>query len=332
MERADYFETSLKRDLLKYIILRENGKSAQQIADALEVTASGLMGSDVLRSLGEESSREMKSLIEREFSFDKIKDGDSFVRTLPEGFGPELITKVVDEYRMFLKSDRMAKPEAQVCDLLVRKIEKEAWRSGLKNLSEGISVFLERTAAKAREYRACARPADYREELASLYEKAGKHSLFSGHTDDIIALRSCMKNAAELECRNATCEDVADFLQSIADNSRLKDIAAYADRIVAYASQLGAQLPDVGCDEKFEAEYGKIVPIRFYSRNIEKVDEYKAFYMLVMYAFARYEDTLSAKGYLADGEITMFAGFPQKEPSELFSDIISMLTDFALSI
>lgn len=332
MDRTAYLEARLQRDFLKYIILRENGKSAEEIADALEVTASGLMGSEVLRKLRDESSKEMNALVEREFSFDKIKNGDSFVRTLPEGFGPELITKVVDEYRAFLKSDRMAKPEAKVCELLIRKIEKEAWRSGLVNLSAGISLFLERTAAKAREYRVCIRPADYKKELDSLYGKAGKHSLFSNHTDDIIALRSCMKNAAELECGNATSMDVADFLQSIADNGRLKEIAEYADSIVGYAAQLKAKSADIEPDEKLDAEYERIVPIKFYSRNIEKVDEYKAFYMSAMYALARYEDTLDSKGYLSGGEITVFTGFPQKEPSALVSDIISMLTDFAVSM
>lgn len=332
MDRSDYLNIRLQKDFYDLLILRKGGKSAREIAGALEVTASGVMGSEELRKLREESSRYMRALIEKELSFDRIKEGDSFVKHLPAGFGPELVTKIVEEYKAFLKSDKMAKPESAVCALLLKKIEKESWRSGLLNMSEGISLFLERTAAKARDYRACARPADYSQTLADAYAKAGRSTLLgklsSGNTDNIIALRSCMVEAATLECENATYNDVADFLQSVADNAQLRAIAGYVAKIREAASQNVLNLPEVEPVAEYDALYGQIFPVGFYSRNIEKVDVYKAFYMLAMYALARYENELKSEGYLKDGEIRVFSGFPQKEPAAVLSGILDLLSDF----
>ena len=48
------------------------------------------------------------------------------------------------------------------------------------------------------------------------------------------------------------------------------------------------------------------------------------------YAIARYESVMKSKGYLVDGELTVFTCFPQKGPSVLLTDVISILSDFVL--
>ena len=330
MDKTQYLKTRLQKDLFRYIILRKGGKSANEIAHALEVTASGLKGCDILGHLREETSSRMQSVIDREFSFDRIKENGAFVAHLPEGFGPELINKVVQEYRSFLRSDMMIESETQVVARLLRKIEKEAWRSGLTNLSEGIAKFIEMTDMKAREYRACCRPADYRSDLDEIYAKALKTRGGRGNSDAIIALRSCLREAAMQECQNVIYNDVADFLHAIASDSSLASIAAFAEsvRLEAVSEDAGLAVPEaVG---QWDSEYEKKIPVDFYSRNIEKVDEYKAFYMSVMYAFARYEQELIDRGYLTDGEISIFTGARSNGPSALISDILSILTDFVM--
>ncbi len=332
MNRTDYFRLRVQKDLYKYIVLRQDGKSAEEIADALEVTARGTIGNDVIREMRDECSRQMKVLIDREFSLERIKKGHSFVSEIPEGFGPELVGKVTGEYRDFLNSEGMLRSESLVCGMLVRKIEKVAWRSGLRNMSDGILLFMERTMAKAASYRACIKPCDA-QELNAAYAKAQKVTLrdrlSSGASDNIINLRNCMRDFAMQECENAMYENIAVFLQSIAENKRLKDLAVYISSIVKTASDNEAQLPGNGYVAEFDDAYNKAYPVDFYRRNIEKVDECKAFYMSVMFAFARYESQLSQKGYLTDGEISIITKDRSESASDMLWYIISLLTDFA---
>ena len=332
MNREDYLKIRLQKDFYNYCILRADGKNAGEIADALEVTAKSALGGDILRSMQEKASSHMKALIDREFSLEKLKDGDSFLKKLPDGFGPELIDKVKGEYEAFLESAQMTDPEALVSKLLLRKIEKEAWRSGFCNFAEGIALFQKKTAQKAEEYRACAKPADYADELEEKYAKAGKSSLvnrlFSSNSDDIIEFRNCLREAASLECGNSLYNNVADFLKSIAANPLLTSLVTYYDGIRQAATAQAAALPELEPVPEYEAEYRRAVPVDFYSRNIEKVDSYKAFYMAVMYAFARYENALVSDGFLVDGEICMFTGNVRREPAVLLQDILSYLIDY----
>lgn len=332
MNRTDYLRLRVQKDLYKYIVLRQDGKSAEEIADALEVTARGTIGNDVIREMRDESLCRMKALIDQEFSLERIKKGHSFVSEIPQGFGPELVDKVAGEYKDFLNSESMLRSEDLVCDMLVRKIEKVAWRSGLRNMSEGILLFIERTLAKAASYRACVKPCDYAKELNAAYAKAQKITLrdriSSGASDNIINLRNCMRDAAMQECENAMYENIAGFLQSFAENERLKGIADYISSIVKAASDNEAQLPENGLEAELDSAYDKAYPIGFYRRNIEKVDECKAFYMSVMFAFARYESLLSQKGYLVDGEILIVTKTGPESASDMLSFLISLLTDF----
>lgn len=318
MNREEYMNLRLQRDFFRYTVLSEVGKSVSEIAEALEITAHGTQGDNVLANLRNIASKELQNILDEEFAFDKLKDGDSFVKRLPDGFGPELIQKAADRYRAFLESDVMKEPQSEVVCSLIHAIEKHCWRSGFRNMSEGIALFLANTRKKAAGYRSCSSAVDYKEKIAKEYARAN-------NTDRIIAFRSTLKDAARIECENLLYNNVADFLDSVAERSRIVEMVDYAAKVRECALARMAGLPELENNVEYEKEYYRQIPLSFYSRNIEKADLSKAFYMIMMLAMAYFEDELVAKGYLADGEMCFFTREQHVEPSVIFDDVMELM-------
>ena len=335
MNRDEYLQLRLQKDFFNLTILRHGGKSAAEISVELENIVSSF-GSFNYRNLQSISAGKIYELIDEEFTLDKIKDGHTYAQNLPEGVGPEQITIVVEKFKSFLDSEQKSKSKEQICRSLLHKIENEAWNSNLSNLSDGISMFLGKIAGYATQY---GNVIDFDEDLLKhdledAYEKAKKvtirEKLTSTNDEDIIALRNCLMESARHECGKVLYQNVAGFLQSIVNDKRLSSLAGYLTSVKEAAADMNSKLANIAHIDEYDSDYESVIPVSFFSRNIEQVDEYKAFYMSIMYAIARYESVMKSKGYLVDGELTVFTCFPQKEPSVLLTDVISILSDFVL--
>lgn len=335
MNRDEYLRLRLQKDFFNLTILRQGGKSADEISDELENILSSL-GTYNYRNLKSISDGKIKDLIDEEFSVDKIKNGHTYAQVLPEGVGPEQIKTVAGKFKSFLESEQKFKSKEQICKSLLHRIEHEAWNSNLAELSDGISMFLGKIAGYAAQY---GNIIDFDEDLLkhnldAAYEKARKvtirEKLTSTNDEDIVALRYNLIEGAKHECSKILYQDVSGFLQSIVNDIRLSSLAGYLMSVKEKAAVVNSSLADITHNDEYDTDYESVIPVGFFSRNIEQVDEYKAFNMSIMYAIARYESVMKSKGYLVDGELTVFTRFPQKEPSVLLTDVISILSDFVL--
>lgn len=335
MNKNEYLQLRLQKDFFNLTILRQGGKSAAEISDELENIISSF-GSYNYRNLQSISTGKIHELIDEEFSLDKIKNGHTYAQVLPEGVGPEQITTVVEKFKSFLESEQKSESKEQICRSLLHKIENDAWNSNLSNLADGISMFLGKIAGYATQY---GNIIDFDEDslkhdLEVAYEKARKvtirEKLTSTNDEDIIALRYYLMEGARHECCKVLYQNVAGFLQSIVNDIRLSSLVGYLMSVKEKAAGMNSKLADSVHNEEYDADYESVIPVGFFSRNIEQVDEYKAFNMSIMYAIARYESVMKFKGYLVDGELAVFTCFPQKDPSVLLTDVISILSDFVL--
>lgn len=319
MNREEYLKLRLQRDFFKYTVLRENGNKAAVIAAALDVSAHGKSGDDILVSLRNAASREKQAILDDLFSFDRIKEGGSFVKHLPEGFGPELVTVAVERFKAFLNSSEMVEPLGRVVARLMKGIEKFMWRAGSSEVSEAIRIFLDKTGRKAAMYRSACTPMD------EISGRVAEGFARADSVDRIIEFRSVLKEAAGVACDNALCENVAGFLESIVTGGSVAAVAEYAEMVSKCASDRAGMLPEVETVPEFEEEYGHLVPLEFYSRNIDKVDESKAFYMIMMLALASREEQLTQMGFLSDGEMHFFTREPQASPHDIFDMVLGSM-------
>lgn len=320
MTLKEYVRLRLQEDFFRYTLLRTDGKSVSELAGILEITAHGKDGDSVLAELRHLASKELSAILEDEFSFSKIKSGDSFVKRLPEGFGPELIQKSAARFREFLNSPGMREPQEKVIALLIKEIERHSLRNGITNLPEAIGEFLANTSRKAANYRACAGMADYDGNVAREYARAN-------NTDRIIAFRSTLKEAARVECENALYNNVADFLESVCSRGQVAEMAEYLTQVREKALRCQAAIPQFEHVTEYEQLYRRLIPLDFYSRNIDKVDESKAFYIIMMQTLAYCENGLVGKGYLEDGELCFFTHQPHPEPEKVFDDIVDYMME-----
>ena len=318
MTLKEYVRLRLQKDFFNYTVLRTDGKTAEQLAGILEITAHGRDGDSVLAALRLTASKELSSILEEEFSFEKIKSGGEFVRRLPDGFGPELIQKSVDRFKAFLSSPEICGPQETVIESLMKEIERHTLRNGMTYLPEAIGMFLTATARKAANYRACTDMSDYEGKVAESYACAN-------NTDRIIAFRSTLKEAARVGCENALYNNVADFLESVCKRGLVADMAEYSAKVRDAALRCQAAIPQFQTVPEYERVYRRLIPLDFYSGNIDKVDVSKAFYMLMMQMFAYSEDELVSKGYLEDGELCFFRHIPHPEPETVFEDIVDFM-------
>lgn len=324
MNKWDYFNQKLQKDFFRYTILCHDGLTAGEIASSLEITARGAVGGDdLMHLLREMASNESRRIIDEEFSFDRIKKNGAFVSEIPEGFGPELVTKVSCSFESYMQSEVMAGLERKVVSRLIGRIEKHAWRSGLANLSEGIEMFIKATRKKADGYLSAVSASDWKTEANSAMEKASGRR---NRTDNIIELRSILRDAAVQECDNVLYRHAAEFLSSVADSPVLANIKTYAVRVEELAHERLEALEKLQDDSLLDAEYNKMIPVDFYTRNIEKVDASKAFYMIMMQSLARKENELKAKEWLVDGEIRIFTKQPLDTPETVIDGVLELIS------
>lgn len=323
MDSKEYLNKKFQKDFFRYTILRQDGLSADEIASSFEITARGAVGSggDLMHMLRDMASNESHRIIDEEFSFERIKENGAFVSSIPDGFGPELIGKAVDRLNLYMQSDMLASLERKVADQLVGRIEKNAWRSGLGNLTAGIGLFVESTRRKAQGYLSAVSASGWKAEVDAAMEKASSRR---SKVDDIIALRSALRDAAAQECENVIYRHAAGFLKSVADNKVILDIASNAARVEKLARERFEALETLRDDPMLDAVYDKLVPVGFYTRNIEKVDASKAFYMILMQMLARKEDELMTRGWLVDGEIRIFTKQPLDTPETIIDGIVGL--------
>lgn len=303
MERKEYLETRFMKDFLQYSLLQEDSWTAEAIADKL-------ISSVNLTGYYQKMSDKISELCEQYLSFDKLNVVGGLTNQLPDDFRIEVKDRIIADYECLMTGQSVDDQAGQCLDLLIRQMERLAWRHGIGSMAEALTRMICHFKEKRDDLSAFAVGGVDLETLREHYEEARKVSLLESiqgtNIDDIIAYRDLLQEYVRNGCERLLQQRLSDIYGCLAGSEKLERLQQHFAALAEQAVRMRAALPELPDCPDWDKEYNRLVPTDFYERNVEEITAEQAFHIVLLQFFARNEDWMVESGLLVNGEICMF--------------------------
>lgn len=302
MTKKEYLEGMMRRDFIRFVLLRKPRLSAAEVsAKLMRVIDVDKLYHGIKRSASE--------VCDRYLAYDKLLDENwKVVQLPPDWLNPSLADKIAEEYGELIR-----KEYAPACfvDEITKQIERLTWLQGVDDMAENLKVFLRDVSKMAIGYKSIPVNIPDERELLRKYDDACRvtiaERIFNNNCDDVLEFRNVLLEFAKAKCESILYHQMARLYDDIAASTVIKGIIEKFELIHAEAK---TELAEMSFDEhpqEWEREYSRLVPVDFFERNIEDIDAAMAFHIVLLQGFARHEKELKSEGYISEsGELLLF--------------------------
>lgn len=302
MRKEDYMARKARMDFIRYAMLQSPGLTETEVSAKLRT------------SLGLEETEgrlreQMEQTLDRHLGADRLKDENGkAMGILPLWLRPGLANKIADEYRNEISGIiSQRSPLGSVMD----EIEKLTWIQGVDEMARNVRRFLADMASDAAAYGETPRMSREDFDLEAKYEAAKRvtirERLANDNYLDVESFRIAVLGYARILCEDELHRRMERLLDEVARSSELGHLVSWYE---IAAEEAGAELKRLEVmerDEEWDADYEARVPLKFFRRHVEEIDEGKAFRMMFLLALARHEDYLAGENFVRrNGELRIF--------------------------
>lgn len=321
MEKKQYLDARLRRDFIRYVILRTPEFDNKEISRRLNKD----IAADYLYQRLKER---MNRILDRHLGEYMIKDENGeTIDVLPDELSLDVVDDIEDEYRRAIAREYDA---VNFMPALLVHIEKLTWRQGVDDMAANLRAFRDKLHGLSSHY------ASATSQLPTFYNLEEKYKAARRITVRERVMQDNDKDIADfLESLRSYCRDMcgaelvrclSELYADIADSRELDAIIRKYEAIEKEALEAAArELPRH--ESSWDAEYEAQFPTGFYSRNIEDIDASEAFRMGLSRLLARRESCLKGRGFLTpEGELRLFTS-PAVSTLASLTEILPSLGD-----
>lgn len=302
MTKQEYFNTLLKRDVIRYIVLQKPRYDDTEVARKLI----SIVNVDLLY---DRMVAHIPSVLDKYLSVDKIKDAEgNIVKTLPEWLDISLAQKVVKEFSSLIAGE--CSMDTTVSEIITR-IEKLTWVQGVDDMVHNLRRFIKDLRNTSAHYAKVYRNEAALEEIKEKYDDARRVTLrehvLKDNDKDVTAFLEALTIYSRDLCVVEISRRLSRLYSDIASSEEINGIIERFTRIHAESQAEYDTFGKIGAHEGWDAEYRIAFPMDFFERNIEDIDASKAFLMVFLQALSRHEAELKELGLLnKNGELIFF--------------------------
>lgn len=303
MDKQDYFNRLLKRDFVRYVLLKEPEYSDREISAKLksEIDADRLY---------ERMKRHIPELLQKHLSPAKLKDQPGKVAdVLPEGINPEIAETIKAEFNDVAKREYSA---VNFMPSILAQIERLTWAQGIDDMAQNLRRFvadLKRMSAHQAGIYPIA-PTHYRlkEKFEAAMHISARERIMKDNDKDVADFIEALTEYSRDLCGVELSLILSKLYAEIAESKEIADIIDRFDRIGSEArKEMESSLKDFTPVTEWEDEYNRLFPMDFYERNVEGISAAKAFQMVLLLTLSHHEKELRVNGYIDDnGELRFF--------------------------
>lgn len=300
MDKTTYFESLLRRDFLRYVLLRapflDESDVVNRLMEVIDVSA---------------GIRQLKLMIKNVVYEHTVKRHTGEMSAVPAGrlapwLRPGIANDIMADYAS--RIDAVIDADSRIARV-VAAVERLTWLQGIDGMAAGLRRFLDKALQRAADFDCVPVQGRDRDALMLKYEAAERVTLTEQLTGrnrhDVADYCQALDEYAAACCEEVLYHKVAEMYRAVAGSLQLRTII---DRFYGMHHTL-LDMPEPAREPQpaWDGEYRRMVPVDFYERNVESIDGAMAFHMVLLQAFARHEDELRAEGSLdADGELRIF--------------------------
>lgn len=301
MDKREYFDTLLKRDFIKYVLLRAPRLTSQQVSEKLK-----------LEIATERLYRKMKSAImpvcDKYLALNRIMQDGNVVDILPDWLNLSLLETIAGDYRHLIEKEYASE---NYLPAILFQIERLTWLQGVDDMADNLRQFVADVKKLSEDYANIPAPVQDDYDLQQKYEEAKRVTIreyiMGDNDDDVAVFRGLLLAYAQDTCEMLLYRQLAKCYADIADSPEIHALISKFDGMHREAKD---KLPTLVVEDyhaDWDAEYARLVPVEFFERNIDDIDGAMAFHMVLLQAFSRHEKILVDEEFLtANGELRIF--------------------------
>lgn len=303
MSREEYFALCLKRDFIRYVLLRRPRFTDHAVSLKLRSQIAPDYLCDQMEKLVDDVISQALNIVKT-----RIESGELNM-SQPHWLSDVIIAELKPAFeKMAAEILDIRKAVLQLTDV----IEKLTWEQGVDDMAVNLKAFLcdlQSDMNSMSDLPVMSTPYNY--DLERKFEAAEHISIrervMGDNYVDVLELSSAINAFAKDECKNLMYGLVAEFYSKILADATIPGYIAAFETAHKVANAEVEKLRFMTDDSEWTAEYRAIMPIDFYERNVEDIDGAMAFRMILFRSFARNEAYLREHNYLLpDGRLRIF--------------------------
>lgn len=302
MEKKEYFNTLLKRDFIRYVLLKEPEYTDEEISGKLKSKIDVDLLYQRLKSL-------FYQIVNKHLSPERVKSKDGkVVNKLPSWLTIELSDEIIEEYKALIAKEYTA---VNFMPGILSHIERLTRAQGVDDMAHNLRRFVADLKQMSTHMANIGHVSkeDYR--LAEKYEDAERitlrEHLMQDNGKDIMIFLEALTEYCKDRCRVELSLQLSRLYADIAASTEIDSIIKKFDSIHSAAKNEYEKLSGLESVEEWDKEYRQRLPMDFFERNVEDINAAKAFHMVLLLALSRHEEELKHQGYIdPKGEIILF--------------------------
>lgn len=305
MDKQDYFNSLLKRDFIRYVLLKEPEYNEEEISTKLK----SKIDADLLY---ERMNRHIPELLEKYLSPAKFKDKSGKVaEVLPEGINPDIAETIRAEFEEIAGKEYSA---VNFMPDILAQIERLTWVQGVDDMAQNMRRFVadlkKMSAHQAGVFPIAPTHYDLKEKFEVAKRISARERIMRSNDKDIADFIEALTSYCRDLCGIQLSLTLSKLYSEIAESKDIADIIDRFDRIGSEArKEIESSLKGSASNTEWEDEYKSAFPMDFYGRNVEGINAAKAFQMVLLLNLSRHEEVLKEKGYIDNkGELRFFIG------------------------
>lgn len=302
MDKQEYFNSLLKRDFIRFILLKRPKYNDAEISIKLnqDIEANTLYHS--FKSC-------IKPLLDKYFNSPELKDDSGkTVERLPNWLDNNLPGKIVAEYQALIDQKF---PAINFIPQIIEHIERLTWLQGVDDMAHNLKNFIDSLNRTSEHFRKISPTRSVNYDLTEKYEAAKRitvrEQLMQDNCKDVEEYIDTLRLYSRDLCEEIISNKLARLYCELAKSTQIN---ALIDKFESIHSESLGELESfsgIAEDEELVKEYNQHYPMDFFRRNVADVSEEDAFRMLFLLGLARHEESLKADGFVtAEGEICLF--------------------------
>lgn len=321
MEKIEYLGARLRRDFIRYVILRTPEFDNKEISRRLNKD----IAADYLYQRLKER---MNQILDRHLGECMIKDeSGETVDVLPDELSLDVVDDIEDEYRRAIAREYGA---VNFMPALLDHIEKLTWHQGVDDMAANLRAFRDKLHGLSSHYASATSQLPTFYNLEEKYKAARRitvrERVMQDNDKDITDFLESLRSYCRDMCGAGLVRCLSKLYADIADSAELDAIIRKYEAIEKEALEaVGKEFPEH--ESSWDAEYEAQFLTDFYSRNIEAIDASEAFRMGLLRLLARIESDLRHRGILTpEGELRLFTS-PEVNTLSALTEFLPSLGD-----